>query len=72
MFAEKWVDAEGNHWYKIRVTNWACPSKAGLVEGFMLVRISASGKILEGVFSQTGYPTEVSSLGSKYGISYKR
>ncbi len=72
VFEEKWIDAEGNHWYKIRVTNWAYPSRAGLMEAFMLVRISASGKILEGVFSQAGYPTEVSSLGSQYGIFYKR
>jgi beta-lactamase regulating signal transducer with metallopeptidase domain len=72
VFEEKWVDTDGNHWYKIRATNWLYPSKAGYWEGFAVVRVSASGTVLEGVSAELGYPKDVSPLGPGYGIYYKR
>lgn len=72
VFEESWVDAEGNHWYKVRSSGWVYPSNTGFWQGLSLWRVSASGTVFEGVFSQTGYPTEVSTLGSQYFISYKR
>jgi hypothetical protein len=68
---EMWVDAEGNHWYKLRTTMWAYPSGAGKVEGYSLTRINSAGTIFEGVFAQYGYPPTVDPLGPSYGIMYQ-
>jgi hypothetical protein len=72
VFEDSWVDAEGNYYYKVRSSGWIYPSRAGFWEVFSLWRVSASGTVFEGVFAQVGYPTEASTLGSGYGIYYKR
>jgi beta-lactamase regulating signal transducer with metallopeptidase domain len=71
-FQETWVDAEGNHWYKIRWEGWLVPSGAGRKEGYWLARVSGGGTILEGVCAEYGYPPALSTQGPCYGILYKR
>ena len=71
---ETWVDASGNHWYRIRWTSWLYPSGAGKVEGYSLDRISQGGTVIEGVSAQYGYPEpeQLAPLGPNYGIMYKQ
>ena len=49
---DKWIDSEGNIWYKVREsgTNY---------EQYKLHRISNSGKTMEFVRDRTDYPTEI-------------
>jgi hypothetical protein len=61
----KWTDAKGNIWYRARWNgglNWS---------GFVLSKISESGKTLEYIFSQWEYPKELDINIENYRI-YKR
>ena len=53
-----WIDRAGNRWYKIRVITTVYPSGAGRKEGFILVRIDATGTVLEMTYAENGYPDD--------------
>ena len=58
--SQKWTDAVGNIWYKHRY-------KAGAMgSGFELCKISDSGKTLEFIFSQWGYPDKLDMKDENY------
>jgi hypothetical protein len=70
---EKWVDEEGNHWYKTSWTaNYYPYRKEESWKGFGLMRVNASGTILEGVSAEAGYPEELSVIGGAYGVYYRQ
>ena len=64
LISHKWTDAKGNIWYKYRY-------RGNLEGGFVLSRISESGKIMEFVFSQWEYPTEI-DISSEYYRKFNR
>jgi beta-lactamase regulating signal transducer with metallopeptidase domain len=74
---EKWIDRQGNHWYKVHGTGDRYGAIISIVnecgrEGYSLVRINAAGTVLEGVSAQAGYPEEFSQIGGSYGIYYRQ
>ena len=64
LISHKWTDAKGNIWYKYRY-------RGNLEGGFVLSRISESGKMMEFVFSQWEYPTEI-DISSEYYRKFNR
>ena len=64
LISHKWTDAKGNIWYKNQY-------KQKMDSGFVLSRISESGKMLEFVFSQWEYPTEL-DISSEYYRKFTR
>ncbi len=69
---EKWIDAEGNHWYKGRGFWHEYRTKQGEQELFFLSKVNPSGTVLESVVAQADYPEELSPVGGQYGIWYKQ
>ncbi len=74
---EKWIDRQGNHWYKVHGTGDRYGHPISIVnecggEGYSLVRINAAGTVLEGVSAQAGYPEEFSEIGGSHGIYYRQ
>jgi hypothetical protein len=69
---ETWIDAEGNHWYKVRGTWDYYPYKGATSKGYGLIRINASGTVWEGVSAEAGYPAELSPIGGNYGIYHRQ
>jgi len=65
-FEELWIDEKGNHFYKIRTKFWVYPSKVGTTEGYVLLKIDTKKNVLEANYSATGYPEEISEIGSFY------
>ena len=63
--SDKWTDAKGNVWYKVR---WVIANING---GFSLYKISESGKTLEQIHSQWEYPKEMDTNNDNYR-KYKR
>ena len=64
--SEKWTDPKNNIWYKHRF-------KAGAMgSGFELCKISESGKTLEYIFSQWGYPEELDINSEYYRVYYRK
>ena len=64
--SDKWTDAEGNVWYKVR---WVIANING---GFSLYKISESGKILEQINSQWEYPKELDANSEYYRVYYRK
>ena len=66
---EKWTDAEGNIWYKIKWHNkWSGGS------GFGLIKISDSGETMEAAYEEGDYPVKIDPTKSFWqygGIHYK-
>jgi hypothetical protein len=64
---DKWIDSEGNIWYKMFWT-------MGNIEWKMyeLIRISNSGKVLEYVFSEVDFPKGITVDYPDYRIYYRQ
>ena len=63
---EKWIDSEGNIWYKMHnITGESA------FNSYLLCKISDSGRIYEVVSSQDDYPTELGQNHIKYRIYYR-
>ncbi|MGA2766240.1 MAG: M56 family metallopeptidase [Spirochaetia bacterium] len=67
-----WIDSTGRHWYRLKVVGWCGPVSGGKIEGFGLARISPDGDTIETVFTEYGYPEDVSPLGPTYVIAHRR
>lgn len=68
---QTWIEA-GAHWYRNRWVRWALPGRAGRVESYSLIRISADHATRESVSAQYGYPDSLSSLGPCYVIMHRQ
>jgi hypothetical protein len=70
----KWVDAEGNIWYKWIMTEKRGGSIYSTYEYYYLTRISGSGTVLEQSYSGYDYPDELNpeSLKYNYFIYYRQ
>jgi len=67
-----WIDAQGNHWYRIHHISRPLPARTPEWEGFALNKVSAGGGVLEGVWNRFDYPTEIAPADPSYGILYKQ
>jgi len=67
-----WIDAEGNHWYRIHTIGWQYPNKELQVERFSLSRISARGTVLEQLSGHYDYPEELISTLPDYVVYHKQ
>jgi hypothetical protein len=72
--SDKWIDAEGNIWYKWLRTEAKGMSMSDTSEHYYLGKISDSGRVLELNYSGYDYPTEVNpdSLKYAYSIYYRQ
>jgi len=64
---EKWIDSEGNIWYKVTFSPDIWP---GTADGLM--KLSNSGKTLEYVWSRGQAPTEIDPSSRTYRIRYRK
>jgi len=69
---EKWIDAEGNHWFKGYGIFHDYGTNQNEQKWFVLSKINASRTVLESVTSQADYPEELSPIGGQYSIWYKK
>ena len=71
---DKWIDAEGNIWYKWLMTEAKGGAISDTAEYYFLGKISSSGRVLEQSFSSYEYPTDVNpdSLKYDYFIYYRQ
>jgi len=67
-----WIDAQGDHWYKIHHVRRFYATPELIWERFTLSRVSAGGAILEGFDGRYEYPKELRPLDPEYSIRYKR
>ena len=64
--SHKWTDTKGNIWYRYRWT-------AGLMgSGFVLSKISETGKTLESIMSQWEYPKAIDSNHDTYRKYFRK
>jgi hypothetical protein len=62
---KRWTDSKGNIWTKL---NYSIPEYN--TKGYELMKLNKAGTILEGVFSQKHYPTEIDPNAPGYYLSY--
>jgi len=67
-----WIDAQGNHWYKIHHVRRFYATPELIWERFTLSRVNAGGTILESSDGRYEYPKELSPLDIEYSIRYKQ
>jgi hypothetical protein len=67
-----WIDAEGNHWYRIHIIGWQYTNQELKVERFALSRINAQGTVLEQLNAKYDYPEELNPTEVNYTIYYKQ
>jgi len=69
---KKWSDSEGNAWYRIAGKGCIAPySDLKATKDYGLVKIHASGKVLEGEWSSVDFPTGFGALGNKHFTFYR-
>ena len=64
---DSWHDNEGNLWIKY---TWYCNEDS--TSGYMIIKLSDSGKTRESVYSEVKYPDEMSPIGGNYAIHYRQ
>ncbi len=67
-----WIDARGDHWYKIHHIRRFYSTPELIWERFTLSRVSAGGTILESFDGRYEYPKELRPLDPEYSIRYKQ
>jgi hypothetical protein len=66
-----WIDARGNHWYRIHVIGWQYTDRELKMERFALCRVDARGAVLEQLNAKFDYPKELSTSDVNYAVYYK-
>ncbi len=61
-----WIDAEGNHWYRIHYTN---PELN--LDRFVLSRVNAQGTLLEQINGRYAYPDDLDATDVQY-VAYQK
>jgi hypothetical protein len=67
VITDKWVDSEGNIWYKMRGE-----IPLYMIRYYSLYKISNSGKTLQCIFNNRDYPTEIAPEDTRYSIFYRQ
>jgi len=67
---EKWIDSEGNTWYKRHI--WEGAKVEGHPVGYDLDKFSNSGNVWEYIESGADFPTEIDKNHSQYRIYYRQ
>ena len=70
IITEKWIDSEGNTWYKAHI--WWGSIVEGKPGSYELDRVSKSGKVWEYVNLTGDYPTEMDESFIRYHIYYRQ
>jgi hypothetical protein len=69
----KWVDSEGNTWYRIAEEVCIAPySEAKARREYALIKIRVTGNVLEGEWSTLDFPAEFGAFGSKHFVFYRQ
>ena len=66
---DKWIDSEGNIWYKV-ITTWSMGGD--VTSRYELYKISNSGATMEFVSSRAEYPNELSKKNVSYMIYHRQ
>jgi hypothetical protein len=66
----KWIDSEGNIWYKMHV--WGGVIVETRADGYEIDKFSNSGKVWEFIAYGDDYPTEIDESNLKYHIYYRQ
>jgi beta-lactamase regulating signal transducer with metallopeptidase domain len=69
---DKWIDQQGNRWYKIHCTGGYYGYDSYRFKSYALVRINAAGTVSEFVCAEGRYPEEFSPIGGAYSIFYRQ
>lgn len=72
---EKWVDGQGNTWYRLTERGSYLPYNEEVARAnavYSLLRIDASGKILEGEWSKLASPKEFGALGNTHFVYFRQ
>ena len=69
---KKWVDSEGNIWYRSAEKVCIAPySEAKAIREYGLIKVHVAGNVLEGEWSTVDFPSEFRALGNKHYIYYR-
>ncbi len=66
-----WIDAEGNHWYRIHTIGWEYGNPELKLERFGLVKLDASGNFLEQLNFKFDYPQVMDPADVNYAAYYR-
>jgi hypothetical protein len=70
---KKWVDSEGNTWYRSAEKVCIAPYSEGkAIKEYGLIKVRVAGSVLEGEWSTVDFPKEFGALGNQHFLFYRQ